>query len=214
MINKPVSLVPKILFDGEDNMYDRIGPWVVPVICSISRRLQYHRRVSTISLGLIIDDLNRSVDNNRRLKYRIEDILEQLQYYDYIVCAFDKAKVRDAIEVQILYENEPFILLYEHEFEAIREYGTVSSVYRLLGVYLYIVKHINERTKRPTWVSASKVAEDLHLNLGTVCKYIAILRDELNLLTRISTSVSQHGGVIAHHTRNMAEYLLFKNTDF
>ena len=212
MIKQPASLVPKALFEGKNSIYHTMGLWAVPVIVSISRRLQFHRRVATMSLNLITEDMNR-VDT-RRAKMSLKEVLTQLQQYDYILCSENMMMLRNekAFEVAVLYDLEPFIILYESEFEAITQYHRPAKITRLLTVFLYVVKHINERTKQPTWVTAPKIAEDLGFTPATVYSYLDILRSEIGVLVRMGENFTTYEGRIPYHTRNMAEYLHYKDS--
>jgi len=204
-LRKEASFIPKQLFEGADSMYHNIGPMVTPIVISISRRLQPSRKVATLSFAMMISDFNIDPDNHRH-RVKCANVLNAMRDKEYI--DFDdlsKVKVRDAFEIKVYYETEPFILLYEQEFHSFR-YLPSRDPYKILLTYLYVVKHINDYTKQPAWVSVERIAEDLGFSIASTEIYLRHLRDTIGILKKIGTkAVGQH--LVSLHTRNMHEYI-------
>ena len=203
MVN--ASLIPKQLF-GEDGMIKDIGEIAVPIIASISKRTNSQRKTATISTGLIMQDFHIST-NNAAAKKRIKEGLEGLCNCGLIgIEDLSSRKVNDAFDVNIHYELVPFIKLYDHEFTVIAAYSQADNI-KLLMIYLYIVQHISEKTKDPTWVSIENISEYFGIHENTIRKYIKILRDDIGVLFKKGRKKMPSGNMIQLHTRNMTEYI-------
>lgn len=199
------SLIPKQLF-GDDGMIRDIGDIAVPIIASISKRTNSQRKMATISIGLIMQDFNISL-KNAAAKNRIRDGLQGLCDCNLIdIANLDQYKINDAFDIYIYYELVPFVKLYDHEFAVITAYEKTDNI-KLLMVYLYIVQHISEKTKEPTWVSIENIAENLDMHKNTVRKYINILLKDIGVLFRKGKKHTPDGNLVHLHTRNITEYL-------
>lgn len=198
------SLIPHQLF-GENGMIKDIGEIAVPIIASISKRTNSHRQTATLSTGLIMNDFNISLKNTTAKK-KITDGLEGLMKNGLIdVQDLSGRKINDAFDVDIYYELQPFVKLYDYEFAALGRY-TGADNFKLMMIYLFIVKHINEKNKQPTWVSIQRIAEEFDLNENTIRRYIKTLLEQVGVLFRCG---KKHlpTGYVQLYTRNMTEYI-------
>ncbi len=201
---KTASLIPKQLFEGED-MFSKIGEPIIPIIIALSRRIQYTRRVATMSFELMFKDCAMATYDTR-VKAKFFDAMLQMQDEGWIDFDNDsKIKVKDAFEVGIHYELNPYVLLYEQEILTLQYYPHLN-VPKLLMIYLYIVKHINEKTKKPTWVSPENIGEYFGLSTSRIHEYISMLKDDVGILAKIGKRRTQNG-FVSLHTRNNSEYI-------
>jgi hypothetical protein len=199
------SLIPKQLF-GEDGMIKDIGEIAVPIIVSISKRTNSQRKVATVSIGLIMEDFKIAF-NNAAAKNKIREGLQGLCSCDLIeIEDFASRKLKDAFDIRLYYELIPFVKLYDHEFDLITS-CTQGDVFKLMMIYLYIVQHISERTKDPTWVSIENISAYFQIHENTVRKYIKILKDDVGVLFRKGKKKTPNGNIVHLHTRNMTEYI-------
>jgi hypothetical protein len=199
------SLIPKQLF-GEDGMIKDIGEIAVPIIASISRRTNSQRKMATISIGLIMQDFHIAI-NNAAAKKRIKEGLQGLCDCGLIgIDDLNSHKVNDAFDINLYYEFVPFIKLYDHEFTVITAYSNADNI-KLLMIYLYIIQHISEKTKDPTWVSIENISEYFQIHENTIRKYIKILKDDIGVLFRKGKKRMPSGNIVHLHTRNMTEYI-------
>jgi hypothetical protein len=199
------SLIPKQLFGG-DGMIKDIGEIAVPIITSISKRTNPHRKMATLSIGLIMEDFHIS-SRNAAAKNKIREGLEGLCRCQLIeIEDFSARKINDAFDIYLYYETTPFIKLYDQEFSVITAYSKADNI-KALMIYLYIVQHISEKTKQPTWVSIESIARDLEMHENTVRKYLNVLLKEIGVLFRKGKKHTQDGNVVHLHTRNMTEYI-------
>jgi len=206
-MNKNLSFIPKDLF-GEQGIIKTINNFdVFPVIIGLSRRINSYRNISTISMNLILEDFGITTTNPAYNKKQLAAAFQQLIEHGYIMTKniFDY-KINDAFEVEILYNQHPFIMLYDEEVDKIKQIKTGDTKTALM-VYLYVVQHINEQKKQPTWVTVDKIAYDLNLNIKTAYKYLKILREDAKILKIKGKKRNHEGKLISMHTRNMPEYL-------
>ena len=202
---KNASLIPKQLF-GEDGMIKDVGEIAVPIIASISKRTNPHRNMATISIGLIMQDFSISPSNSPAKK-RIKAGLQGLCDCGLIeIQDLSARKINDAFDVFLYYERSPFVKLYDHEFMVVGQYTEKDNI-KLLMIYLYIVQHISEKTKEPTWVSIENISENLNIHENTIRKYIKILREDIGILFRQGRKRTADGNMINLHTRNITEYI-------
>ena len=198
------SLIPHQLF-GDNGLIADIGEIAVPIITSISKRANMNRHAATLSLGLIMDDFSINKRNTYFKKRLIEGIqglsdcgiidLEDIAQY----------KINDAFDINLYYDFEPFVKLYDYEFAVLGSYTQADNI-KLTMVYLFMMKHINDKTKEPTWISVEAIAEEFDFAMNTVRKYIKILIEDLGILFRKGKRHTANG--FCHlHTRNMPEYI-------
>jgi len=198
------SLIPHQLF-GDDGMIKDVGEIAVPIIASISKRTNSHRRMATISTGLIMNDFSIST-KNMAAKRKIVEGLQGLCDCGLIgIDNLESYKLNDAFDVMLYYELQPFVKLYDQEFAVLGQCTSKDNI-RLTMIYLYIIKHINDKTKLPTWVSVETISKEFELNEGTVRKYIKTLLEDLGILFRKGKKHTQNGFVHLY-TRNITEYI-------
>jgi hypothetical protein len=202
---KNASLIPKQLF-GEDGMIRDVGEIAVPIIASISKRTNSQRSMATLSIGLIMEDFHIS-PKNAAAKKRIHEGLQNLCNCNLIeIEDLSTRKINDAFDIYLYYERVPFIKLYDHEFELIASYDKGDNI-KLMMIFLYIVQHISEKTKQPTWVTIETISTYFNMHENTVRKYIKILREDIGVIFRKGKKKTPDGNMIHLHTRNITEYI-------
>ncbi len=199
------SLIPKQLF-GEDGMIKDIGEIAVPIIASISKRTNSQRKTASLSMGLIMQDFHMKI-NNAAARSKIKEGLRGLCDCGLMeIVDLDSYKVNDAFDINLHYELVPFVKLYDHEFAVITAYPKGDNI-KLMMIYLYIVQHISEKTKDPTWVSIENISNHFGIHENTVRKYIRLLRQDIGVLFRSGKKKTPNGNLVHLHTRNMVEYV-------
>lgn len=204
---KNVAFIPKQLF-GEEGIVQDIGPIGAAIIVGLSRRTNSQRNMATASIGLIMQDFNINITNSKA-KNKIKKGLEFLCDCNLIeVDNISKCKVNDAFDAYLYYDLIPFVKLYDHEFAMIIKHGKdgMNNV-KLMMIFLYVVSHISEKTKKPTWVTVENIAEHFNMNVRTVSSYLYALTNDIGVLYKQGKKKTYHGHSIQLYNRNITEYI-------
>ena len=209
-MSKKFMYVPKHIFDI-DGAYNELGTIGVSVIVGLCRRMNPQLQTSTVSLRLLYEDVGFNYRDNRMRKKYLQT-LQYLQDTHQIQINLEEdiktISINQAFDVFIYYDLIPFIKLYAHELEAIRNYdGRPAMKLRMLTVFLYIVSHINDKTKHATFVAKSTIASDLQFDDRTLSNYLHILSDDIGILYKQGYKRTEDGFIIQLWNRNIEEYI-------
>jgi|LakMenEpi03Aug12_release.lakeMendotaPanAssembly.Ray.scaffolds.fasta_scaffold147652_3 hypothetical protein len=152
--------------------------YAILIYCHLSKHIS-KRNEFIFTLNYIYSLLNIPINDPTR-QNQIKSVLSEMQEDKLILLSdvdFKKLKCSELVMIQTYEIKDQFIMLYDFEFDTIMDYKEKVDKSKLLAIFLYIKKCINQTTKVafPSYDTLCEVC-----GIGshhTVKTYIDILKD-------------------------------------